>query len=131
MAAMLRLPMSTNATALATTTRCLFITIFFLNAPECVFEANAGPVDPGDLLSEGTTLSAADIGQCHTLDPATPMLSYQFFVNGNPSGCNIFIYNSADCPSTGTKVAVQANQGKCMEATSLMGVKSYKLVCPT
>lgn len=129
-AAMSHFTMPTAARALTTTPRCLFVTFFFNTAVDCVFEFNGGPVDPGALLSQGTTLSAANLGQCQNIVSATPILSYSFFVNGDAAGCNVFVYDSANCPGTGTKVPVQVNKGECKESISLTGVKSYKLVCP-
>ena len=61
---------------------------------------------------------------------ATQIVSYSFYVNGDASGCNVFVYNSADCPGTATELPVEANIGKCQAASSATGGKSYKLGCP-
>lgn len=96
----------------------------------CLFEFNSGPIDPGALLSKGSTLSAADIGVCKPLVSSTPVMSYDFFVSGDVSGCDVVIYSSANCPQgSGTILPVQANAGKCKMAPLLTGVKSYKLTC--
>ena len=136
---------SSFSTATGTSKRCLFITAFFYQTPNCIFTGADLPVDvnPATLLAKGEFSSAADANfqsckKITTTTPLVPIMSFNFFFNGDGTGCTFSTYTTPDCKGTAytSKVSV-TDMGKCVKAPALPvravdlgGFKSYQVTCP-
>lgn len=113
---------------------CLYVTSFFYEALLCPVVLTGASASVQALLSSAVVVGPSDIGTCKGIT-TNPALSYQFFVEGDGSGCNYITYTQSNCKGKAIVSNLQGDQFKCMEAPAPdppalnLGVMSYKVVC--